>query len=186
MFAHHTNVEISKKFLIFDLFSIGENFRTVGLQVVLEMIWQRVIENKRKGIRTWLWCDEFSVMFTGKDTSAGLFFKKVYQRIRKLGGVATAATQNITEVLESKEATAMLQNAEFIVLLQQKSKDLQKLVELFELSESQTAYLKTGKEGSGLIICGKKIIPFDNLIPKDTLTYKLCSTKFDEQQRNIA
>lgn len=186
MFAHHTNVEISKKFLIFDLFSIGENFRTVGLQVVLEMIWQRVIENKRKGIRTWLWCDEFSVMFTGKDKSAGLFFKKVYQRIRKLGGVATAATQNITEVLESKEATAMLQNAEFIVLLQQKSKDLQKLVELFELSESQTAYLKTGKEGTGLIICGKKIIPFDNLIPKDTLTYKLCSTKFDEQQRNIA
>ncbi|MEE1153545.1 MAG: DUF87 domain-containing protein [Acutalibacteraceae bacterium] len=186
MFAHHTNIEVSKRFLIFDLFSMGEHLRTVGLQVVLEMIWQRVIENKRKGIRTWLWCDEFSVMFTGKDTSAGLFFKKVYQRIRKLGGVATAATQNITEVLESKEATAMLQNAEFLVLLQQKPKDLQKLVDLFELSESQMAYLKTGKVGTGLIICGKKIIPFKNLVPKDTLKYKLFSTKFDEKQRNSA
>ena len=186
MFAHHTNVEVSKRFLIFDLFSMGEHLRTVGLQVVLEMIWQRVIENKRKGIRTWLWCDEFSVMFTGKDTSAGLFFKKVYQRIRKLGGVATAATQNITEVLESREATAMLQNAEFLVLLQQKPKDLQKLVDLFELSESQMAYLKTGKVGTGLIICGKKIIPFKNLVPKDTLKYKLFSTKFDEKQRNSA
>lgn len=186
MFAHHTNVEVSKNFLIFDLFSMGEHLRTVGLQVVLEMIWQRVIENKRKGIRTWLWCDEFSVMFTGKDTFAGLFFKKVFQRIRKLGGVATAATQNITEVLESKEATAMLQNAEFLVLLQQKPKDLQKIVDLFELSESQTAYLKTGKAGTGLIICGKKIIPFKNLVPKDTLTYKLFSTKFNEKQRKLA
>ncbi len=186
MFAHHTNVEVSKKLLIFDLFNMGEHLRPVGLHVLLEMIWQRVVENRRKGIRTWLWCDEFSVMFTGKDTSAGLFFKKVYQRIRKYGGVATAVTQNISEVLESKEATTMIQNAEFLVLAQQKGQDLKKLVDLFELSESQMAYLKTGNVGTGLIICGKKIIPFKNLVPKDTLTYKLFSTKFNEEQRNHA
>lgn len=183
MFAHKTNIEFHKNFLIFDLFNMGEQLRRVGLKVILEMIWQRVIENRNKGIRTWLWCDEFSVMFTGKDTSSGLFFKKVYQRIRKQGGVATANTQNITEVLESKEASSMLQNAEFLVLLQQKPADLNKIIELFELSETQYSYLKTGEKGTGLIICGKKVIPFKNIIPEDTLIYEIFNTKFSGKQR---
>ena len=183
IFAHKTNVEFHKNFIIFDLFNMGEQLKKVGLKVILEIIWQRVITNKRKGIRTWLWCDEFSVMFTGEDNSSGMFFKKVYQRIRKQGGVATGATQNITEVLDNPQASSMLQNAEFVVLLQQKPKDLRKIIDLFELSETQYAYLKTGERGTGLIICGKKIIPFSNIIPKDTLIYKIINTKFDGNQR---
>ena len=187
-FSEQTNIETNSKFLVIDIFSMGEQLRAVGLQIVLEYIWQRVIENKKRGVRTWVWIDEFSMMFNDSSSSAtmsGDFFAKVYKRIRKHGGVATAITQNITEILESSQATSMISNSEFAILLQQKNTDLAKLVSLFELSPSQASYLKTGEKGSGLIISGKKVIPFRKEIPKNSIMYKISSTDFKEQQKKI-
>jgi hypothetical protein len=188
-FAEKTNVEINKKFLVIDIFEMGEQMKSVGLQVILEFVWQRVIENKNRGVRTWVWIDEFSMMFTdggGRRTSqSGDFFAKVYKRIRKHGGVVTGITQNITEVLASPQAQTMISNSEFVVLLQQKKSDLERLIELFELSPSQAAFLKTGDRGTGLIVCGKKVIPFAKIIPQSSLMYQICSTNFKEiQEKN--
>ncbi len=180
VFAHKTDVNISKQLLVIDIFEMGEQLRAVGLQVILEYLWQRVIENKEKGKRTWIWIDEFSYFFTDgegkKTTRSGDFFAKVYKRIRKHGGTVTGITQNITEVLESKQAQRMLGNAEFVVLLQQKKDDWSAVSEIFDLSESQSAFLKTGEKGSGLIICGQRIIPFTKPIPKDSLMYRITQT----------
>ena len=180
VFAHQTNVNIKKPFLVIDIFEMGEQLRAVGLQVILEYLWQRVIENKKKGKRTWIWIDEFSYFFNdgdGKETTrSGDFFAKVYKRIRKHQGTVTGITQNITEVLESKQAQHMLGNAEFVVLLQQKKDDLLAITKLFDLSDSQLSYIKSGEVGSGLIICGQKVIPFKKEIPKDTLMYEICQT----------
>jgi len=185
VFAHQTNVNINKRFLVIDIFDMGEQLRAVGLQVILEYLWQRVIENKAKGKRTWIWIDEFSYFFTdgeGKETTrSGDFFAKVYKRIRKHGGTVTGITQNITEVLESKQAQRMLGNAEFVVLLQQKKEDLIAVTKLFDLSPSQVSYLKTGELGSGLIICGQKIIPFHKPIPKESMMYKISTTKMSDR-----
>ena len=185
IFSGKTNINTDKRFLVFDISSMGEQIRPVGLQVVLEYVWQRVSKNRDNGIRTWVWIDEFSIMFNdgaGKTTHrSGEFFAKVYKRIRKYGGVPTAITQNITEVLTSTQAKTMLLNSEFVALLQQRKEDLDTLTELFSLSPSQAGYLKTGKKGSGLIICGRKIIPFEKPIPTDSLMYKICTTKFGEQ-----
>ena len=185
VFAHQTNVNINKRFLVIDIFEMGEQLRAVGLQVILEYLWQRVIENKAKGKRTWIWIDEFSYFFTdgeGKETTrSGDFFAKVYKRIRKHGGTVTGITQNITEVLESKQAQRMLGNAEFVVLLQQKKEDLIAVTKLFDLSPSQVSFLKTGELGSGLIICGQKIIPFHKPIPKESLMYKISTTKMSDR-----
>ena len=187
-FAGKTNLKMNKRFLVFDLFEMGEQLRAVGLQIILEYLWQRVIENKKKGIRTWVWIDEFSIMFTDgagrATTKSGEFFAQVYKRIRKHGGVVTGATQNIKEVLASKQATLMLGNAEFVVLLQQKNSELNQIVDLFELSPSQEVYLKTGEKGTGLIICGKKVIPFSKKIPKCRL-YDIMSTDFKEKQEKM-
>ena len=184
VFSGQTNVDIDNRLLAFDISSMGEQIRTVGLQVVLEYVWQRVIKNRKNGIRTWVWIDEFSIMFNdgaGRSThKSGEFFANVYKRIRKYGGVPTALTQNIAEVLESPQARTMLKNSEFVVLLQQKKEDLDIISKLWDLSPSQLVHLKTGKKGSGLIICGNKIIPFDKQIPGNSLMYRICTTKFDD------
>lgn len=188
IFAHDTNVRYNKHFIIFDIFEMGNQLRTVGLMVVLELLWQRVIQNKKRGIRTWVWTDEFSIMYNDDSNgiySTGEFFEKVYRRIRKHGGVATGDTQNISEVIKSKQAMTMLQNSEFLVLLAQKESDLEIIKKMFNLSENQAKYLDIDEPGKGLIKCGKRIIPFSNLIPTDSLMYKICSTKFKDIQANI-
>ena len=184
IFAHKTNIEYHKRVIIYDIFEMGNQLQTVGLLILLELLWQRVIENKKRSVRTWVWCDEFSIMFNdriGNDVySTGDFFVKIYKRIRKHGGIATGATQNITEVIESRQAMTMLQNSEFLILLAQKEEDLSKLKELLNLSDNQIKYLNTDEPGTGLIKLGKRIIPFENKIPKQSLMYKICSTKFKE------
>lgn len=182
-FAEKTNIDVNKRLLVIDIFDMGEQLRAVGLQIVLEFVWQRVIENKRKGIRTWLWVDEFSVMFNA--TQSGKFFVKVYSRIRKHGGVATGITQNIIDVLASPDARSMLNNAEFKVLLPQQADNLEEISRLFKLSPSQEAFLKTGDKGTGLIICGKKIIPFDKKIEQSGRLYDTISTNFTEYQKRL-
>lgn len=189
IFAHKTNIDYNKSFIIFDISEMGEQLKTVGNLVVLELMWQRVIDNKKRGVRTWVWTDEFSVMFNDRGNSqlfsTGEFFSQVYKRIRKHGGCASGATQNITEVLESPQAKTMLSNSQFTILLSQKDEDMKEIKRLWNLSESQSAYLETGKPGTGLIISGRDIIPFKNLIPKDSLMYKICSTKFSDIQKRI-
>ncbi len=180
IFAHKTNIEINKKFLVMDIFQMGEQLKAVGCQVILEYLWQRVIENKKKGIRTWVWVDEFSILFNDKTSLSGKFFDNVFKRIRKYGGAATGITQLITEVLDNKDAASMLANSEFVIMLQQKKNDFDKLVNMFELSYTQSAFLKTGEKGSGIIVCGKRIIPFTKPIPTTSKLYKLFSTKFNE------
>lgn len=184
-FAEKTNIDVHKNFLVIDIFDMGEQLRNVGLQIVLEFVWQRVIANKKRGVRTWLWCDEFSVMFGENSTQSGKFFVKVYSRIRKHGGVATGITQNIIDVLRSPDARSMLENAEFKILLQQKPDNVRTISEFFELSPSQESYIKSGKRGTGLIICGKKVIPFDGTIKAEGNVYSTISTNFKEYQEKM-
>lgn len=188
IFAHDTNIRYNKKFIIYDIFEMGNQLQTVGLMVLLEILWQRVIQNKLRGVRTWVWTDEFSIMFN--DDSSGIFrtgdfFEKVYKRIRKHGGVATGATQNISEVIKSKQAMTMLQNSEFLVFLAQKEDDLEIIKSKFRLSENQAKYLDIDEPGKGLIKCGKRIIPFSNIIPSDSLMYNICTTKFKDIQNQF-
>lgn len=183
IFSHPTNVKYHKNIIIWDIFELGEQLKTVGLLVLLETLWQRVIENKHKGIRTWVWTDEFSIMFNDNASEVfrtGEFFEKIYKRIRKHGGIASGATQNISEVIQSKQAMTMLQNSEFLVLLAQKDEDLSVLKQMLNLSDAQAKYIDTDEPGKGLIKLGKRIIPFENKIPKSSLMYKICSTKFKE------
>ena len=188
IFAHDTNIQYNKRVIIFDIFEMGNQLQTVGLMVLLEMLWQRVIQNKKRGVRTWVWTDEFSIMFNDDSTGifrTGDFFEKVYKRIRKHGGIATGATQNISEVIKSKQAMTMLQNSEFLVLLAQKEDDLEIIQKMLRLSENQAKYLDIDESGKGLIKCGKRIIPFSNLLPTDSLMYKICTTKFKDIQQQI-
>lgn len=188
-FAGHTNIESTSNRIIIDISDMGQQLRTVGLQVIFEYLWQRVRQNHQKGIRTVIINDEISSMFLDGNyyaniDSSGQFYQKIFKRIRKYGGYVTGITQNISQVLDSPQARTMLSNASFIVLLQQAEDDLERIKDLFKLSPTHLSCISSGKVGTGIIICGKKIIPFSKALPPDIIKtnalYKFCSTKFNE------
>lgn len=187
MFAHKTNVEFNNRFLLFDINHMGDQLQSVGMQILLELLWQRVRKNRERGIRTWVWADEFSVVLNNKKSSE--FFATVFSRIRKYDGVATGLTQNVSKVLSNEAAMTMLKNSEFVCFLRQKEDDLKYILDNYNLSQSQIKSITSDQPGHGIIIAGNKVIEFENLLDKNTEIYKICSTKPGEdkgQQRKGA
>lgn len=181
-FSHKSNVDLdNKQLIIYDISKLGEQLKNIGYLVMLDAIWNRVLQNKKKGIRTRVDADEFTVIMGSP--YAKRVFLDMFKRFRKMGGVATGLTQNISSLLRDGEAIDMLQNAEFLILLKQKEVDRIKLGEIFGLSEEQLKYVTDADPGCGLIRVSGKVIPFEMRYPKDTISYRMMTTKMEDKIR---
>lgn len=174
-FSQQTNVDTSNKFVIYDISQLGQSLRSFGMLIILEQIWNRVIQNRAKGIRTWLYIDEFHLLFSNDYAAA--YFQSIFKRARKYGLNPTGLTQNIEELLMSERARLMLANCDMLALLNQTPTDAESLQELFQFSDEQRGFYSHVPSGQGLLKMGQVVIPFDNSIPVNTRMYQVFSTK---------
>lgn len=178
-FAHTTNVDIKKRFVVYDIKDIGSGMKEMGLQICLNDIWNRTISNKQKyNKRTWFYIDEFYLL-TQTDSSAK-FLQEIFKRTRKWGGVPTGITQNVEDMLVSKEARSIIANCQFVMMLNQAPTDKQELAKMFNISPAQLSYITNADTGQGLIYTGKSIVPFIDKYPTNTKTYAAMTTKLDD------
>lgn len=178
-FNGQTNVDLNNRFTVFDVSGLTGELRTFGMMVVIDQVWNRVIRNRAKGRRTWLYIDEFHRFF-GNQYSAGQF-KDIYKRARKYGLGVTGITQNIEELLLDDDARLMLSNSDFLMLLSQNGSDADELCSLLKLSEGQRQFFTGVLPGQGLMKIGDAYVPFDGRIPSGGILYELYSTSFQQQ-----
>lgn len=178
-FNGQTNVDLNNRFTVFDVSGLTGELRTFGMMVVIDQVWNRVIRNRAKGRRTWLYIDEFHRFF-GNQYSAGQF-KDIYKRARKYGLGVTGITQNIEELLLDDDARLMLSNSDFLMLLSQNGSDADELCSLLKLSEEQRQFFTGVLPGQGLMKIGDAYVPFDGRIPSGGMLYRLYSTSFQQQ-----
>ena len=174
VFAHPGNVDMSNRLVVLDLYEMGEQLRPTALVVTLEAIQNRVMENRKKGKYTWVFLDEVYLYF--KYHYSGEFLYRAWKRFRKYAGIMTAATQNVEECLKSETARLMLANSEFLLLFNQAATDQAELSRLLHISDTQMGYVTNAEPGHGLLRYGGSIVPFANVIPRDTEIYRLMST----------
>ena len=178
-FAHTTNVDVKKRFVVYDIKDVGSGMKEMGLQICLNDIWNRTISNKQKyNKRTWFYIDEFYLL-TQTDSSAK-FLQEIFKRTRKWGGVPTGITQNVEDMLVSKEARSIIANCQFVMMLNQAPTDKQELAKMFNISPAQLSYITNADTGQGLIYTGKSIVPFIDKYPTNTKTYAAMTTKLDD------
>lgn len=177
-FAQQTNVDVQNRLISWDISRLGAELRTFGMMVILEQIWARVARNRAQGRRTWLYIDEFHLLFSNPYSAE--YFRSIYKRARKWGLIPTGITQNIEELLSNNDARLMLANSNFLLLLGQTSTDADSLCGLLHLSEEQRRSFTNVMPGCGLLKCGDAVVPFDNRMPDSSALYKLFSTKFGE------
>ena len=177
-FAQQTNVIVDHRFVVYDTSQLGHSLQNFGLMVVLDSIWQRVVRNYGRGIRTWLYIDEFASMFTNRHAMEQ--FMAFYTRFRKYGGTITGILQNITALLQVEEGRRMLNNAEVLVLMGQSENDAEALEELLNLSDAQVRSITTAQPGCGLIRVGATVLAFDGRKPQDGPLAELFDTTFEE------
>lgn len=178
-FAHYTNVEYNNRFVVFNVRDLGGQIKQIALIVIFDFIWNRLITNKVKGIRTYCYCDEIHVMF--ETPYAASFLKQLYKRGRKYGLVITGITQNVEDLLKSDMARSMIGNSDFVLMLNQYHDDLMVLADMLNISPAQTGYVDKADIGCGLLFAEKTIVPFIDKFPEDSYLYTLISTRFDEK-----
>lgn len=174
-FAHETNVNISNRIVSYDIFQLGKQLKTMGLLVITDAMINRVNENWRKGKRTHIFIDEIHVVFENEESAS--FFNSAWRQFRKRDGYVTGITQNVEYLLDSVEASTMLSNSEFIIMLNQAYRDREKLAKLLNISDEQMTYITNAQSGCGLIKYGGSLVPFVNHFPKQTKLYDLMTTK---------
>ena len=178
-FAKQTNVDTNSRIICYDIRDLGKQLLPVGMLVVLDSVFNRVIRNRALGKNTWIFIDEIYLLFQHEYSANFLF--TLWKRVRKYGALCTGVTQNLDDLLQSHTARTMLANSEFLVMLNQAATDRAELAQLLNISDNQLSYITNVDCGRGLIKCGSTIVPFINIFPKNTRLYRLMSTKFSEQ-----
>lgn len=180
VFSHKTNVHIENRLVVFNVRDLGQALRQIGLLIVFDFIWNRMVENKNRKVRTYCYCDEIHTMF--KSYYSADYLNQLYKRGRKYGLVITGITQDVEDLLRSEKAKGMISNSDFIMMLNQSSENLNQLAKMLNISEMQTGFVKGADAGSGLLFAEKIIVPFRDRFPEESYLYKLMSTKFDEDK----
>ena len=176
-FAKPTNVDTSSHILCYDIRELGRQLQPVGMLVVLDSIFNRIIRNRKLGRNTWVYLDEIYLLFQHEYSANFLF--TLWKRVRKYGACCTGLTQNVDDLLQSHTARTMQANSEFLVMLNQAGTDRVELARLLNISDEQLSYITNVDFGRGLIKCGSAIVPFVNHFPQNRL-YKLMTTKPSE------
>ena len=175
IFGKQGNVDMDKRIVVFDIHGLGAQLKPAGLLVITDTMLNRVTVNWKKGRRTHVFIDEFHVVFENEFSAA--FFNSAWRQFRKRNAYPTAITQNVEYLLDSVQASTMLSNSEFIVMLNQAASDRTKLAKLLNISNEQMSYITNADAGCGLIKYGSALVPFINRFPKNTKLYELMTTK---------
>jgi type IV secretory pathway VirB4 component len=175
IFGHESNVDMDKRVVVFDIHGLGSQLKPTGLLVITDTMLNRVTLNWKKGKRTHVFIDEFHVVFENEFSAQ--FFNSAWRQFRKRNAYPTAITQNVEYLLDSVQASTMLSNSEFVIMLNQAASDRAKLAKLLNISEIQMRYITNAPAGTGLIKYGSALVPFVNRFKKDTKLYRLMTTK---------
>ena len=174
LFNHPTNVRTDNRVVCIVLKGMGENLRKIAMHITDEFVTQAVEDNFREGVATWCYFDEFHVLL--RDQLTASYFVAVWKMLRKKGCVPSALTQNVKDLLASREIEAILDNTDFMVLLSQAQSDRAILAKQLGISEHQLSYITHSNSGEGLLFYGSVTIPFVDRFPRGEI-YDLLTTR---------
>ena len=180
VFNHRTNVELNNRIVCFDIKELGKQLKKIGMLIVQDQVWNRVTINR--GIKsTRYYIDEFHLLLKEEQTAA--YSVEIWKRFRKWGGIPSGITQNIKDLLASREIENIFENSDFILMLNQAAGDRQILAKQLNISPYQLSYVTNSGEGEGLLFYGTTIIPFKDKFDKNLKLYSLMTTKPEEVEK---
>ena len=178
VFNHRTNVDITNRLVCYDIKDLGKQLKKIGMLVVQDQVWGRVTENRSQGKSTRYYMDEMHLLLREDQTAA--YTVEIWKRFRKWGGIPTGITQNVKDLLASKEVENIFENSDFIYMLNQAVGDRQILAKQLNISPHQLSYVTHSGAGEGLIFYGNVILPFVDRFPTDIELYRIMTTKLSE------
>ena len=181
VFNHRTNVELNNRLVCFDIKDLGKQLKKLGMLIVQDQVWNRVTVNRAAHKSTRYYIDEFHLLLKEEQTAA--YSVEIWKRFRKWGGIPTGITQNVKDLLASREIENIFENSDFILMLNQASGDRQILAKQLNISPHQLSYVTNSGAGEGLIFYGNTIIPFKDRFDNSLMLYALMSSKPEDVEK---
>ncbi|MCD7861132.1 MAG: conjugal transfer protein TraE, partial [Oscillospiraceae bacterium] len=178
VFNHRTNVNIRNRLVCYDIKELGKQLKKIGMLIVQDQVWNRVTVNREARKATRYYIDEMHLLLKEEQTAA--YTVEIWKRFRKWGGIPTGITQNVKDLLSSREVENVFENSDYVYMLNQASGDRQILAKQLGISPHQLSYVTHSGEGEGLLFYGSVILPFADRFPKDTEMYRVMTTKLTE------
>ena len=179
VFNHRTNVDIHSRIVSYDIKELGKQLKKIGMLIVQDQVWNRVTVNREARKSTRYYIDEMHLLLKEEQTAA--YSIEIWKRFRKWGGIPTGITQNVKDLLASREVENIFENSDYIYMLNQASGDRQILAKHLNISPHQLSYVTHSGEGEGLLFYGSVILPFVDRFPKDTELYSIMTTKLSDK-----
>jgi len=179
-FSYETNVNLDSRVICLDLKQLGAGLKTIAMLIMQDLVWSQVSRNFAEGIATWCFFDEFHMLL--KDELTASYCVTIWKMLRKKGCVPSALTQNVKDLLASREIENILENSDFLVLLSQAQGDRQILAKQLGISEHQLSYVTHSNSGEGLLFFGNTTIPFVDRFPQGEI-YSLLTTRPEDLAR---
>ena len=178
LFNHRTNVDINNRIVCYDIKELGKQLKKIGMLIVQDQVWGRVTANRSAGKTTRYYMDEFHLLLKEEQTAA--YSVEIWKRFRKWGGIPTGITQNVKDLLSSREVENIFENSDFVYMLNQAAGDRQILAQQLNISPHQLSYVTHSGEGEGLLFYGNVILPFVDHFPTDLALYRIMTTKLSD------
>ena len=178
VFNHQSNVDIDNRIVCYDIKELGKQMKKLGMLIVQDQVWGRVTANRSSGKSTRYYMDEMHLLLKEEQTAA--YSVEIWKRFRKWGGVPTGLTQNVKDLLSSREVENIFENSDMIIMLNQAAGDRQILAKQLNISPHQLSYVTHSGEGEGLLFFGNVILPFVDRFPTDLELYRIMTTKLGE------
>lgn len=181
VFNNRTSINTNNRLICFNIKELGSNLRELGMLVLQDHVWNKVTVNRNRSKRTWYYMDEFHKLLAEEQTSN--YSVEFWKRFRKWGGIPTGITQNVKDLLTSPRIETILENSDFVYLLNQAAGDRSILQRKLGISDYQANYITNSGEGEGLIVFNGVILPFKDKFPKENSLYAVMTTKTEEIKR---
>ena len=179
VFNHRTDVDVSNRVVCYDIKELGKQLKKIGMLIVQDQVWNRVTLNREARKSTRYYIDEFHLLLKEEQTAA--YSVEIWKRFRKWGGIPTGITQNVKDLLASREVENIFENSDYICMLNQAAGDRKILAQQLGISPHQLSYVTHSNSGEGLLFYGDTIVPFVDRFPEDTELYRLMTTKPNEK-----
>lgn len=182
VFNHQTDVDVSNRVVCYDIKELGKQLKKIGMLIVQDQVWNRVTINREASKATRYYIDEFHLLLKEEQTAA--YSVEIWKRFRKWGGIPTGITQNVKDLLASREVENIFENSDFIYMLNQAAGDRKILAQQLGISPHQLSYVTHSNAGEGLLFYGDTIVPFVDNFPKDTELYRLMTTRPSDKKED--
>lgn len=173
IFDQRSNVDIKNPFTVFSLKELEEALRPIAMFIILDYIWTKVKREMKKRI---LIVDEAWYLMKYPDSANFLY--SIAKRARKYYLGLTTITQDVEDFLVSEHGKAIVQNSSIQILMKMSAAAIDKVAEIFYLSQGEKHLLLAADIGEGLFFAGPNHVAIRVVASPDE--HKLITSKPQE------